>query len=798
MDNVPVQIYFKDLESRFIRINTAQAKLFSLSDPNQAVGKTDFDFFLSEHAQRAFDDEQKIIQTGLPLTKLEKETWEGFADTWVTTTKLPLRDKDEKIIGTFGISIDVTDLKHKEDLLEEDRNLLSTLIENLPDSVYVKNRSGTIIVDNIAHRHMLGATSLEQVVGKTDFDFFPKERAASYRASEEQVIQSGESLIDKEEPYIDHNGDQRWLSTTKVPLRDSDGKVTGIVGINHDITQRKHAIDAVFNSEKQLKETQIIAGLGNYRFDFSAGTWESSDVLDVIFGIDETFERSIEGWAEIIHPTDRQQMTDYLANEVIGKHTHFDKEYRIVRIKDGVERWVHGLGELEFDAQNKLTVMLGTIRDITERKQAELMIEAHLQLVDFAMHHSLDEVLVKTLDEICDLTGSPIGFYHFIEPDQVTLSLQAWSTRTTQEYCKAEGKGSHYNIDQAGVWVECFHQRQPVIHNDYASLPTSRRKGLPEGHAELVRELAVPIMRNDLVVAILGIGNKTQNYTEKDIEIATYFADVVWEIVERKRTEQQLAKHTEHLEELVDERTRELRETQQQLVRQERLATMGQLAGSIGHELRNPLGVITNAVYYLKMAEPNANDKVKEYLDIIEKEARTSDKIITDLLDFTRIKALDRQPASVSELIHQTFERYYAPESVNVELEIPAALPQIYADPLHVVQILINLVSNACQSMSPADTANEVSNVGKLTVTASILGDMIKIDVQDTGTGILPENMKKIFEPLFTTKTKGIGLGLAVSQKLAEANGGRIEVQSEAGKGSIFSVYFPKYRQESQ
>jgi PAS domain S-box-containing protein len=258
------------------------------------------------------------------------------------------------------------------------------------------------------------------------------------------------------------------------------------------------------------------------------------------------------------------------------------------------------------------------------------------------------------------------------------------------------------------------------------------------------------------------------------------------DITERIAAEQKLAEYSSQLEEMVEARTRQLRETQEKLIRQERLATLGQVAGSIGHELRNPLGVISNAIYFLKMAQPDAGATIKEYLDIIENETRASDKFITELLDFTRIKAVEREPVPVSELVRQTLERYPAPPSVEVTLAIPPDLPPVYADPHHVVQVLGNLTVNACQSMDKG---------GKLTISALAQGDMIRIAVQDTGVGIPPENMSKIFEPLFTTKIKGIGLGLTVSQKLAEANGGRIEVQSQPGKGSTFTLYLPVYKE---
>ena len=270
-----------------------------------------------------------------------------------------------------------------------------------------------------------------------------------------------------------------------------------------------------------------------------------------------------------------------------------------------------------------------------------------------------------------------------------------------------------------------------------------------------------------------------------------YFVAVFDVITDRKRAEQELQAYSEYLEEMVNDRTRELQNAQEKMIRQERLATLGQLAGSVGHELRNPLGVISNAVYFLKMTQPDANETILDYLDIIEKETRTSNKIVTDLLDFTRIKSVDQEPAAVSDLVAQTLKRYPMPASVEVQVDLPTDLPPLYADPRQVIQVLGNLVTNACQAMA---TADGVPETGKLTLSAGLQGDMIAIAVQDTGMGILPENMDKLFEPLYTTKTKGIGLGLAVSQKLAEANGGRIEAHSKPGRGSTFTVYLPVFR----
>jgi PAS domain S-box-containing protein len=187
---------------------------------------------------------------------------------------------------------------------------------------------------------------------------------------------------------------------------------------------------------------------------------------------------------------------------------------------------------------------------IQQRYQAENITQARLRLMQFANTHTLDELLQVTLDEIESLTGSTIGFFHFLESDQKTLWLQAWSTNTLQNMCKAEGKDSHYDVEQAGVWADCIRQRQPVIHNDYASLP--HRKGMPEGHALVIREMAVPIMRDKKIMAILGLGNKPQAYTANDVEVVSTFADFAWDIVDHKRTENALRKSEEKFRTLVD------------------------------------------------------------------------------------------------------------------------------------------------------------------------------------------------------------------------------------------------------
>jgi signal transduction histidine kinase len=175
------------------------------------------------------------------------------------------------------------------------------------------------------------------------------------------------------------------------------------------------------------------------------------------------------------------------------------------------------------------------LQNIQQKRRFESITQARLRLMQFANTHSLNELLQYSLDEIESLTGSSIGFFHFLDADQNGLWLQAWSTNTLQKMCSAEGKGSHYNVDQAGVWADCIRMRQVVIHNDISSLMTL--KGKPEGHASVIREIVVPVFRKEKIVAILGVGNKPQDYTEKDAELVSALADYSWDITERKQAE---------------------------------------------------------------------------------------------------------------------------------------------------------------------------------------------------------------------------------------------------------------------
>jgi PAS domain S-box-containing protein len=240
---------------------------------------------------------------------------------------------------------------------------------------------------------------------------------------------------------------------------------------------------------------------------------------------------------------------------------------------------------------------------------------------------------------------------------------------------------------------------------------------------------------------------------------------------------------TRQMQEALLERTRALEAAQQQIARAERLAFLGKLAGGMSHELRNPLGVIKNAVYYLRTLAPPDDERVRKHLAIIEREVGTATKIVADLLDFARTAPPTRALTDVNGLVRDTLARAEVPPEVRVALQLAPAPPRARVDGAQVLLILGNLIRNALQAMLEG---------GTLSAETAAEGDEVTIAIADTGVGIAPEHLEQVFEPLFATRSRGIGLGLAVSQTLAEANGGRITVQSARGEGSRFTVRFPR------
>jgi PAS domain S-box-containing protein len=385
--------------------------------------------------------------------------------------------------------------------------------------------------------------------------------------------------------------------------------------------------------------------------------------------------------------------------------------------------------------------------DITERKQAE-------------------EKLVQTLERLNLATrAARLGIWDwYIEKNELV-----WDERMYELYgIRKEDFGGAYE-----AWLN-------GLHPDDRAMSDEISRQAQRGEREYDTEFRV-IWPDGSVHHLKAEGQFVRSADGTPLRMT----GVNYDITRCKQAEEALSAYSEKLEQMVAERTRALEVAHEQLLHQERLAVLGQLSGSIAHELRAPLGTIKNAVYLLNMIPETSDPQTRETLDILARQVKISEQIINNLLDFARTRQSQKQPVDLNQALNQALSGLNVPDGVCVRQDL-ADLPPISVDPGQLGQILGNLMLNAIQAMPGG---------GQLTLRTYLSQpDRVAIAIADTGVGIPPENRGRLFEPLFTTKPKGIGLGLALVKMLVEAHDGDIHVESTIGQGSTFTVELPIYR----
>ena len=279
-----------------------------------------------------------------------------------------------------------------------------------------------------------------------------------------------------------------------------------------------------------------------------------------------------------------------------------------------------------------------------------------------------------------------------------------------------------------------------------------------------------------------GIDSMTEKLTASLAVVMETRDEMNIEIAERMKLEEALKRSNEALEGKVEERTKELVDANEQVVRSEKLAALGQFSSSVGHEIRNPLAIIAHSVYFLNMKLADKDVKVKKHLHILMRTVERVDRVVTDLLDFSRETPLAMKKADLNRLVEEAISHVEVPERVSVKTDLREEAATVEMDSDQMLHVIENLVANAVQAMPGG---------GELEVVSGATDGYVELAVRDTGEGIDEEGLGKIFEPLYSTKKDGTGLGLAIVDGIVKRHGGTVEVTSEAGKGTKFTVRLP-------
>lgn len=368
MDTLPAWIYFKDRDSNFLRVNKALAEYSGLPE-GEIIGKSDGEFLDEESATKNREDEVRIMASGVGKERfIERESHPDAKDEWVLTSKLPLRDKQGRIIGTFGVSNNITEMVEARESLERERNTLRTLLDSIPDSIYIRDRAGKYLVVNKALAELVGAADPNEVAGKTAFDYFPEDKAEEFIREDVEVMEQGRTVVNPKSLMRNPAGERRYMITTKVPVRDSEGSVFGILGISRDVTEQEKAREAVLQTEHRMQE--IVDNSPSPMYAKGA----TGEYLMVNRRYEELFKMRA---AEIVGRTDVEIFGE---TEVIGKLRKNDmlvlKRGEPVQFDETMDfpEGRRSYVSVKFpmrDLDGEIYAVGGISTDITERKKAE-------------------------------------------------------------------------------------------------------------------------------------------------------------------------------------------------------------------------------------------------------------------------------------------------------------------------------------------------------------------------------------------------------------------------------------------
>jgi len=729
MAQFPYSIFFKDRDGRFIKINRECANKFGLNDPDDAIGKTDFDFFDDIHANKASKDEKRIIESGESIIgQLEKEVLSGSGPSvhWASTTKLPLYDSGNNIIGTFGITKDVTDKIQAEAALKESENKYRSIFENIQDVYYRTNRQGILIEISPSVKTYSGL-SREDVIGKPVSNFY------YYKRDRERLIErlKEDGVVTDFEVRIANTRDELLYSSVSAKIVQNDGgEIIAVEGIMRDITQRKLA-------DIKLKEThhffdQILnntnEGIYVINSNFEYIYWNS--MMEKISGMpagDVLGEKPFDLFPHVNH----EKLTEKLKKAMSGK-TVKSADYFYEIESTGNKGWAHAYYTPLRNKEGKVDNVLVAISDISERKKAE----EKLRKSD----ETLNKLSQQVPGAIYQFQQFPDGSSCFPFASKAFKTVYELDPREVAKNAKKALNRIHSDdLDNVITSINDSFNTLDPWELDY-------RVQLPKRGLRWLRGRARPEKQPDGSVIWHG-----------------YLAD----ITEKKQRENEL---NETLKIVSDQNSRLLN-----------------FAHIVSHNLRNHAGNISALLSliesetseeekaqlfnYLNMASTRLNEAIKDLNDIIDQQSGSMKNI--SMVNVGEFFEKIREILSTEIIVH----------NVKFDVHIDKSSTINY-NPAYLESILLNLISNAIKYRHP-DRDPLIS----VTFENSDSGPILTI--RDNGQGIdLIEHRESLFGmyKTFHENEDSKGIGLYITKNQVESMGGSIDVESEVGRGSAFRI----------
>ena len=831
MNNIPDGIYFKDTKSRFVRVNQAQANHFSLTDPSQALGRSDFDFFSDQHARPAYDDEQKIIQTGQPLIdQEEKETWPDGHSGWVSTTKMPFRNSAGEIIGTFGISRDITRRKQSEAILRESEERFKSFFENAADAIFEATPDGTILATNPAAGKIFGWTEPEMIAGGRELTVdtadprlipFLKERAEKGKAQSDLTLKRKDGTKFEGELtsaiYLDKDGHQRAVMI----IRDITRRKQVELALEHRLTE----LETVNNLSVRLRAGETVQELLKILLDETLKTINSQDGGIFLFEpTSNKLELSVSrGWFDQlaglkldcaegvnghVFTTNQPYITTEMQNDPL----------LMPKVKDLIPPQQCG-GFFPIQCSEGIIGVLDVYvplpRTVSESEQRLLAIISQLAgnaVLRARLHEKLKLSNIDLQKEMDQRTA----FQTMLAAEKELLSTTLMSIAEGVIITDKEGFIVLYN--RAAETITGFGSVE-VINQPLQSVFKIINPKTQQVISSLIQNL----------YEMNQVQDNDPNY--KAPLLVTKSGErilVAGSISLLKTTNGEVMGHV-----VVFQNITEKYNAEAQTALSQKMEAIGQLAAGIAHEINTPIQYVGDNLRFLQ----KTISKLTEVLDAYQKATLVPDKHLLQE-DIDHIEAVKRQnkiqhylsesPNAVQEaldgvervrkivLAMREFSHPSEKEKkladinhgiettvvisrnewkycAELETDLDPELPMINCQIDEINQVTLNMIVNAAQSIQEKLPAGS-DQKGKISIHTHNDGNKVLIVIQDTGMGI-PESIRmRIFDPFFTTKGvgKGTGQGLSMAHNIiVNKHQGRIRVESTEGEGTTFTIELP-------
>ena len=781
-DSYPEPVFIVSRDGTILEANGAFASKFG-KFPEECLGANIYvllscDLLMPELAAQCRKITEEVLRTGKPLSFDDLQDGQAYR-----STLYPLRSSEGDITRLLIMAQNVTSHKRIVPDVENKQRFIQTLIDASPGVFCMVDKNWRFTAWNACMRDEILCKSDGEIAGSDVISIiYPGDRPLIQQQirnvmtegveehAEVRVLCGGGSTI-------------RWFVLKAKRLLIDENFFLIATGI--DIDERKQVEYALQLSEKKFRtiteqldgEVFICNQEGIFTYVSPGSTKISGFKPEEMIGhrfteflSEKEIPEAIKSFSEILSNTSQKKVIEHC-----------------MKRKDGSTYW----GELHVqqyeNEENSGTI--GFCVDVTRRKRYESFTEFRLRILKMAESHSTEELLRATLDEAEQLTGSPIGFCHFIEDDPVFPSLRVVASNIQKTMHGMNSSDmAHPSLADSGLWASVMKHKQALITNNYSSEDHGIR--FADGHPQITRTLVVPMIQAGKVMAVLGVGNKPVDYNDDDLTLLRTLTSIACDIVSRKHAEMQA------------------NEMQEILAQSQKMDLVGQLACGIAHDFNNMLGVILGNIEMALDQTETLEEPLQYNLKNILAATNRSANLTRQLLSFARKETIMPIVLELNALVEKmlTVLRQMIGHNITIIWKPDTAPALVKADPAQLDQILINLCLNARDAFDNGGGIITIE-VGKFCdhkilktphYPCTVPGDYVTISITDNGKGIEKKHFPHIFEPFFTTKKKGngYGMGLSTVYGIVKQNSGCLECRSEEGEGTTFKIHLPRYREE--